>query len=127
MKVKIPAILPVIGSLVCMSAGMGQAQEGPRYSHTGSTIISRVRVIDGRSAATTHLEFFAGRASSVRCNRAFRRTSSWSRGIRRRTSPTVAMSGTYSCVAIRSTGIRSKWRIDIRGLLTPERRACRTG
>jgi imidazolonepropionase-like amidohydrolase len=42
------AILPsVIGSVVLVVLMTAHAQEGPRYSHTGPTIISGIRVIDG--------------------------------------------------------------------------------
>lgn len=37
----------IIGLLMTMSAMIVYAEEGPRYSHTGNTIISGVRVIDG--------------------------------------------------------------------------------
>jgi imidazolonepropionase-like amidohydrolase len=49
MKTKLLALLQsVIGCLLISTFGvMSYAQEGPRYSHTGPTIISGIRVIDG--------------------------------------------------------------------------------
>lgn len=41
------SVIALVGLLICWAAVIDQAQAGPRDSHTGPTIISGVRVIDG--------------------------------------------------------------------------------
>ena len=37
----------IVGLLISVTVTTSHAQDGPRYSHTGKTIITGVRVIDG--------------------------------------------------------------------------------